>query len=325
MSTLLVPVTFVGVMFAVLLAAAALRRRARGKASFGEDRPLAFGPLTVPLAHMFSVSQSSRAKLAKELRQAGRYAPHALEQFLAVRNVMVAGWIVLVTFAVLGASRSDGAPLALFVGGTAGLAVLFAVPRLLLQSKASRRVRNIQTQLPDALDMMSMCLTGGLPLHQAIKRVSAELESSHPELAEELAIVQHQAETHTLSNALEQFAERIDADELRSLSALVTQTERLGTNVATALSDYAEGIRRAFRQRAEEQGNKTSVKMLLPVSLCLAPPVYILLLAPALLELREFVSRETRPGGALSQSADEMGQFRQVQSDNDGLRVGLGR
>ena len=317
MSSLLVPVTFVGVMFAVLVAAAAARRLSRRKVSFGEDRPLVFGPLTIPLARMFSVSQNSNAKLRKELKQAGNYAPHALEQFLAVRNVLVAGWIVFVTFAVLGASRSDGTPLTVFIGGAAVLAVLFAVPRLLLQSKANRRVRRIQTQLPDALDMISMCLTGGLPLHQAIKRVSGELESSHPELAQELAIVQHQADTHTLSNALEQFAERIDADELRSLSALITQTERLGTNVATALSDYAEGIRRGFRQRAEEQGNKTSVKMLLPVSLCLAPPVYILLLAPALLELRDFVSRETRPGGALSQSADDLGQFRQIRNEND--------
>ena len=317
MNTFLALVTFVGVVFVVLLAAAAARRLARGKVSFGDDRPLAFGSLTVPLAYMFCISRSSYAKLEKELKQAGNYAPHALEQFLAIRNVLVAGWIVFVTFAVFSASRSDGAPLALFIGGTAVLAVLFALPRLMLQSKASRRVRQIQTQLPDALDMMSMCLSGGLPLQQAMLRVSSELETSHPQLAQELAIVQHQADTHSLSHALQQFAERIDADELRSLSALVTQTERLGTNVASALSDYADSIRRAFRQRAEEQGNKTSVKMLLPISLCLAPPVYILLLAPALLELREFVSRETRPGGALSQASENVGQFQQIQGDTD--------
>ena len=69
--------------------------------------------------------------------------------------------------------------------------------------------------------------------------------------------------------------------------------------VAVALRDYSDSIRRGFRQRAEEKGNKNSVKLLLPVVLCLAPPVYILLLAPAVLELRDFIIRENKPGGVL--------------------------
>ena len=117
-----------------------------------------------------------------------------------------------------------------------------------------------------------------------------------------MEIIRRQAEAHTLENALTQFADRINVAEIKSLAALVTQTERLGTNVATALRDYADSIRRGFRQRAEEQGNKNSIKLLLPVTLCLAPPVYILLLAPAVLELRDFIIRENRPGGVLAPS-----------------------
>ena len=82
-----------------------------------------------------------------------------------------------------------------------------------------------------------------------------------------------------------------------------SHAEHLGGNVSSAFRDFADSIRRTRRQSAEERGNKASVKLLFPVVFCLAPPIYILLLGPAALELKQFVQRENRPGGALSQSA----------------------
>jgi tight adherence protein C len=184
--------------------------------------------------------------------------------------------------------------------GIIGVAALYGVPRLWLQSKGNRRVQRIQVGLPDALDMTNMCLTGGLPLQPALARVSSEIRVSHADLALEFDIVRRHAETFTLEQALSKFAERIDVPEIKSLTAMVTQAERLGTNVARALGEYADSLRRSHRQRAEERGNAASVKMLLPVALCLAPPVYILLLAPPLFQMREFVVRENQPGGFLT-------------------------
>lgn len=268
-----------------------------------ERRPLVFGPLTGFAAVLLPTSQPLRSALDRELKQAGYYEPRAVDQFLAVRNALVIGWMLVVITAVAAAydPKFDLTLPILGVGAVVGL-LLYGVPRLWVQSVATKRVQRIQKGLPDALDMITMCLTGGLPLQPALERVGKEIRAVHADLGLELEIIRRQAEAHTLEHALTQFADRIDVAEIKSLAALVTQTERLGTNVATALRDYADSIRRSYRQRAEEQGNKNSIKMLLPVTLCLAPPVYILLLAPAALELHDFIVRENRPGGILAPS-----------------------
>ncbi len=275
-------------------------------------RPLIFGPLTKPLAYMFWTGSASYDSMRRDQRRSGFYGPFALEEFLAFRNALTAGWILFVFTVIVGAQPEGALAIQLFFAGTAGLALLYSIPRLWLQNKGNHRVRLIQTQLPDALDMISMCMSGGMPLQPALQCVSGELKHTHPELAREFHIIHQQADSHTLTLAIEQFAQRIDVDETNTLAALVAQTERLGTNIGHALREYADAVRRSFRQRAEEAGNKASIKMLLPVSFCLAPPVYILLLAPALLELRDFVSRENRPGGVLSQAGDSLDSYSEL-------------
>jgi tight adherence protein C len=253
------------------------------------------------VAGLLPVSRELAARLDQELKRAGYYRPLARQQFLAVRNAMAVGWVLLAGTAAIAAydPDNDRSPTVFLVGLL--LAVLFyALPRLVLQSQGTHRLKRIQTGLPDALDMITMCLTGGLPLQQSLERVGKDIHGSHPDLATELEIIRRQSDAHTMEHALTQFSQRIDVPEVKSLTALVAQTERLGTNVSTALKDYSDSLRRTHRQRAEERGNATSVKLLLPVALCLAPPVYILLLAPPLLELGDFVTRENRSGGILA-------------------------
>ena len=95
----------------------------------------------------------------------------------------------------------------------------------------------------------------------------------------------------------------MNAPDVNALASLVTQTERTGTNVAVAVTEFADSIRRQFRQRAEERANKTSIRMLFPVVLCLSPPVLILLLGPPTLQLREFLQNSRKPGGVLDSSS----------------------
>jgi len=267
----------------------------------GAPRPLAFGPLTHALAAVLPISGSKRESIARELKHAGYYHPFALEEFLSIRNALVIGWVLLTATGLVAIDSADGKlALPILAVGVVGLIFLYGVPRLWLQSVASKRVMRLQLGLPDALDMLTMCLSGGLPLQPSLERVSGELRETHPDFSQELDIIRRHADAHTLEYALTRFSDRIDLPETKSLAALITHTERLGTNVAGALRDYADGIRRNHRQRAEERGNRTSVKLLLPVVLCLAPPIYILLLAPALLELRGFMIRENQDGGILS-------------------------
>lgn len=264
-------------------------------------RPLIFGALTEPLAAITPQFPYQAKMLARDLARAGYYTPKARQEYLALRNGLVLGGAILTGLVVIAADDPVQEYTArILLVGLAITILISSFPRLLLHWQANARVRRIQTALPDALDMITMCLTGGLPLQDALERVGPEIHTVHPDLACELDIIRRQSETGSLEQALRQFSQRIDIPEITSLTALISQAQRLGTNVSTALRDYADGVRRNHRQRAEERGNTTSVKLLLPVVLCLAPPVYILLLAPALLQMREFISQENQSGGLLA-------------------------
>lgn len=264
-------------------------------------RPLIFGALTEPLAAITPQFPYQAKMLARDLARAGYYTPKARQEYLALRNGLALGGAILTGLVVIAAEEpGQDYALRIILIGLAITILIASFPRMLLHWQANARVRRIQTALPDALDMITMCLTGGLPLQDALERVGAEIHNVHPDLACELDIIRRQAETGSLEQALRQFSQRIDIPEITSLTAIVGQAQRLGTNVSTALRDYADGIRRNHRQRAEERGNTTSVKLLLPVVLCLAPPVYILILAPALMQMREFISQENQSGGILS-------------------------
>ena len=298
--------TFVGLALVLFLLGRSFIRVGRARHRDALDHaPLVFGVFTTGLAYLLPNSGKRLVTIRRELKQAGYYHPLALEQFLAVRNSLVFGWLILCVTTLLTLFEPGQNPTTLHIGlSIAVLVGCFAVPRLYLQAMAAARVQRIQRGLPDALDMITMCVSGGMTLQSALERVSKEIHTSHVDLVLELEILRRQAEAYSLEHALRQMADRIDIAEVKSLTAIVSHTERLGTNVAVAITEFADSIRRSYRQRAEERGNKNSVKMLLPVALCLAPPIYILLLAPAALEIRDFVVRENRPGGVLNQPTD---------------------
>ena len=238
-------------------------------------------------------------RIERDLKRAGYYAPTALVEYLATRNALI--WLVVIATGILAVIAEPGTrtPELLIAGGAVLAAFGYGLPRLVLNWQARRRVNRIQLGLPDALDIIRMCLSGGLPLRASLNRVSQEIVFFHPDIAVEFEIIRRQADADTMAHALRQFARRIDVPDINALAALVMQTDRLGTHVATAITDYADSVRRACRQRAEERASKTSIKMLFPVVLCLAPPIYILLCGPPLLKLRTFVIEANRPGGVL--------------------------
>jgi tight adherence protein C len=254
------------------------------------------------LAGLLPQSTSQAAALERDLKRAGYYRATAAVDFLAQRNSLVA--LALIATGALSLVPSPGTPwpFRIWYLGVLIAALLYSLPRLALSSRAAARVDRIQRGLPDAFDIITMCLAGGLPLRSALQRVAEQIRFSHPEIATEFDIIQKQADAESLAKALRQFARRIDVPDINALASLITQTERLGTNVAGAVMEYADTVRQAQRQRAEERAGKTSIKMLFPVVLCLGPPVYILLAGPPILKLRDFLVKENRPGGVLNQN-----------------------
>ncbi|QDV50365.1 type II secretion system F family protein [Gimesia fumaroli] len=238
-------------------------------------------------------------KIELDLKRAGYYRSTALVEYLATRNLLIVLVLIGTGIGCVLADPGTNIPEIVLVVGLVVAGAGYGLPRMVLHNQANRRVHRIQKGLPDALDLVMMCLTGGVPLRTALQRVTEEVRFSHPDIAVEFEIIRRHADANSMADALKQFAKRIDAPDVNTLSLMISQTERLGTNVSTALIDFADGVRRKYRQRAEEHSSKTSIKLLFPVIFCMAPPIYILFFGPAVLELRNFLIREHRPGGIL--------------------------
>lgn len=255
----------------------------------------AFGSLTESLSYVVPHSQGKRKRIQTELSDAGKHHRNALINFLSLRNVALMCWILsCVVFFVLSDTRVLTLarwyrPL-MVAGG--GLLAIFAGPRILLSSLATNRKKKIENGLPDALDMIAMSVEGGLPLERALDRVAREVDGTHDALSDELRIIARQSEAGSFETAIGNFGKRTSIADVAAWSAIVKQNQRTGGNIVGSLRDYADRMRANRRQRVEKAGATASVKLLLPVVLFLAPPVFIVLIGPGILEFRDFILRE---------------------------------
>jgi tight adherence protein C len=136
--------------------------------------------------------------------------------------------------------------------------------------------------MPDALDLLVVSVEAGLGLDQALQRVGEELAFAHPELCDELRLVNLELRAgKARSEALHNLGERTGVDDLVSLVAVLVQTDKFGTSVAQALRVHSETLRTKRRQRAEEAAAKTGVKMVFPLVVCIFPAVWIVTIGPA--------------------------------------------
>lgn len=238
----------------------------------------------------------------RDLKRAGYYKATALVDYLASRNLMVVSALIATGCLAVMADPATTMPETIVGVGLLVALLTYAVPRMVLSSQAKKRVHRIQQGLPGALDIVSMCLSGGLPLRQSLARVSEDIRFVNPDVAAEFEILRRHSDANTMTRALKQFAARLDMPDINALAALVSQTDRLGTNVAVAICDYCDSVRRKQRQTAEEKASKTSIKLLFPIIFCLAPPIYILMVGPPLLQLRDFVLHARDAGGVLDPS-----------------------
>ena len=142
------------------------------------------------------------------------------------------------------------------------------------------------------MDMIAMSIQGGLSLPVAIGQVSRRMHRIYPALSAELDIVFRQTESGAAEEAYESFSNRIDIPEVITWCAMMRQSQKLGGGLAQSLRDYASRIRIDRESRAERSGNTASLKLLLPVVLCLAPPIAVILVGPAVIDLRDFINRE---------------------------------
>jgi tight adherence protein C len=168
----------------------------------------------------------------------------------------------------------------------ATFAVSYLLPDMWLTWRVSVRQRKLRRGLPDALDLLVICVEAGLGLDQALMKVAQDMKIAHPELSEELQFVNLEMRIgKTRIDALRELARRTGLDDIKSLVAMLIQTERFGTSIAQSLRVYSDDMRMKRRQRAEEMSAKTSVKMVPALVFFIFPALMVVILGPAVITL----------------------------------------
>jgi len=172
-----------------------------------------------------------------------------------------------------------------YVGTILAALVGWMIPGFVLMRLITLQKRRIEDGLPDALDLMIVCVEAGSGLDQAILKASEELMISHPALATELQMITTEVRAgKPRLEAFKNFASRTQVDDVRALVAMLVQTDRFGTSVAQALRTHAATSRTKRRQRAEERAAKIGVKLVFPLVFFLFPAFYVVTLGPAAIQ-----------------------------------------
>jgi tight adherence protein C len=162
----------------------------------------------------------------------------------------------------------------------------YVLPSFFIGGRVKRRQKEMQKALPDALDLMVVCVEAGLALNQAMVRVSEEIERVSPVLSEQIALVNLEIRAGTpRDEAFRNLGERTGLQDIKSLMAMLIQTDRFGTSIATALRVHADTLRTKRRQRAEEAAAKTTIKLVFPLVFFIFPAMFVVLIGPALIEI----------------------------------------
>lgn len=166
------------------------------------------------------------------------------------------------------------------------------VPRFVLSSRVTRRQKELQKALPDAIDLLVICVEAGLGLNQAMMRVAEEIRHISHLMTEELALTNVAIRAGTpRDQALMGLAERTGLADIRSLVTMIVQTERFGTSIAHSLRVHSESMRTKRRQRAEEAAAKTTIKMIFPLTFCIFPALFVVVLGPAFIGIFQTFSK----------------------------------
>jgi tight adherence protein C len=240
-------------------------------------------------APLVPTDEEERTKLQTRLIHAGLYRRQAMVVFLGAKvMLMVAPAVLGVVASLIGLVTFQQG---LIFGGSLGIGGLIG-PSFWLDKMKQMRQSSFRRALPDALDVLVICLEGGLSLPAALKRVSSELRIVHPALAAELAIVQREIQLgRTSGEALRKMGERSDLEELRSLASVILQSEKFGASLVKSLRVHAETMRVKRQQRAEELAATAATKLLFPTVLFILPAVFVVVLGPAIIHVGRSVAK----------------------------------
>ncbi len=230
-------------------------------------------------------TELEQSNLKIRLANAGFAKPSAVRNFLAIKVICLGvGLFFGGAYGLIKTGITRDSWMSIVIGGGLG----FYIPELALSFLKMSRQQKIFLQLPDALDLLVVCVEAGLGLDAGMRRVSEELATGAPEVCGELSTANMQLQMgKPRREVLHELGIRTGVDDMRALAAILIQADRFGSSIAQALRVQSDSMRIKRRQMAEEKAQQTAVKMIFPLVLFIFPGIFVVLVGPAAIQLME--------------------------------------
>jgi tight adherence protein C len=241
-------------------------------------------------------TEKEQSKLKLKLGYAGFRSEAAPQIFLMMKMIMLGIGIFFgggLTLALYGISQAALFRFVLIAGAS------FFFPDAIIYWMGKKRKEAIFLGLPDALDLLVVCVEAGLGLDQAMRKVSEEMKKSYRVIAEEFSLCNLQLQMgRSRTQVLQELGTRSGVDDLKSLSSILIQADKFGSSIAQALRVQSDSMRTRRRQIAEEKAAKTAVKLIFPLVLFIFPGIFVVLVGPAAITMvREMFPAMNGGGG----------------------------
>ena len=249
---------------------------------------LVFRELVRKLGTVIPASPKDVTVMQRRLIRAGFRNEYALRYLYGAKAILGIG-LPLLTATILSGAPID--PNNKLIAVIIAVAMGFFGPNEYIKLAAKRRQKEISRGLPNALDLMVVCVESGLGLDQAVAQVSKELEHAHPDISEEFALVNLELKAGKRRvDALRNLADRTASEDLKKLVAVLIQADKFGTGVAQSLRAHADYMRVQARQIAEEKAAKLGVKLVFPIFFCILPSLFVVTVGPVVVKIiRELI------------------------------------
>ncbi len=239
---------------------------------------LVFHELVKKLGNVLPASPKDVGVIQRKMIRAGIKGPNAARYLYGAKVIF---GVVLPLLMALAVTNSTADPTNKLMAIVAAAAVGFFGPNEYIKILGHRRQKQIQRGLPNALDLLVVCVESGLGLDQAVVQVAKELEHAHPEICEEFMMVNLELKAGKRRvEALRNLGDRSGVDDLKKLVAVLIQADRFGTGIAVSLRAHADFMRVQARQIAEEKAAKLGVKLVFPIFFCILPSLFTVTVGP---------------------------------------------
>lgn len=290
----LVAVTFMAFGGAVILVQNARREaasaRMRATSEEGSPADIEDGPRLIRtvfrLGEAVSKGKTSR-NLREELAAAGFHNQSAAAIYMGTKLIMLIAGAVTLSVLIIPADFAFAMKITMIVGGSA---LMFFLPNLAVGLRRDKRRAEVKKVLPDAVDMLEICVSSGMGIDAAWTAVGDEIRRVSPTFADEMELTNLEVSLGVpRAVAMRHMADRTGAEDLSSLVALLVQSERFGAGIIEALTTFAKTMRETRGQRAEEAAEKMAVKLLFPMVMFIFPALILIMVGPALIQLKQYI------------------------------------